>query len=78
MAHAGFSKGGGGAGNVSIIKTKKNSPLRISPFFCPKLGGNQKKRPSIRFCPFLRSNFLPKLQRGGGGGHAAILRAILC
>ena len=27
-----------------------------------------KKRSSVRFCPFLCSNFLPKLQRGGGVG----------
>ena len=65
---------------------KKNSPLRISPFFCPKLGEDQKKKRSSlnispvlaqnyvktkdkkkrslpRFCSFVCSNFLPKLQR---------------
>ena len=88
VAHAGFLKGGGGAGNLKIKKTKsKISPLRISPVFGsklgedqqssslkfssvfgPKLGEDQKiknKRSSPRFCPFVYSNFLPKLQRVG-------------
>ena len=97
MAYAGFSKGGGGggAGNLRIMKTKRTfSPLKISSLFCPKvffrLVENQKKglqsdlvwflaqnwaktkkkkekRSSVRVSPFLCSNFLPKLQRGGGG-----------
>ena len=60
-------------------KTKRKiSHRRISPFSCPKsvedqkkglhhqkLGKNQKKRSSPRFCPLVCSNFQPKLQRGG-------------
>ena len=43
VAYAGFSKGG--AGNLRIMKTKRKiSPLRISLFFCPKLGEDQKKK----------------------------------
>ena len=83
VAFAGFSKGGG-AGNLKIMKTKRKiSPLRISPFSCPKLGEDQNKkgidsklvrfvaqnyvktkknRSLPRFCPFVCSNFLPKLQ----------------
>ena len=69
-------KGGGVPGNLRIMKTKRKiSPLRISPFSCPKLGGDRKKRLLVRFCPFLCSNFLLKLQIGG---HAAILHTILC
>ena len=35
----------GGAGNLKIMKTqKKNSPLRISPFFCPKLREDQRQK----------------------------------
>ena len=53
------------------MKTKKKrSSLKISPLF------GSKSLP--RFCPFVCLNFLPKLQRGGGGGHAAILHTILC
>ena len=86
---------------LRIMKTKrKNSPLRISSFSCPKLGQRpeEKKKEKVftqiyssfwpktrwrpktksspRFCSLVCSNFLPKLQRGGG--HAAILRTILC
>ena len=41
----------GGPGNLRILKTKRKiSPLRISPFFCPKLGENKKKkRSTLRF-----------------------------
>ena len=56
-----------GAGNLRIMKIRsKTSPLTISLFFSPKLGEHQnlKKRSSVRICPFLCSNFLPKLQRG--------------
>ena len=44
---------------------KKRSSLKFSPVFGLNLGEGQKKglRP-----PFLCSNLLPKLQRGGGGG----------
>ena len=67
---------GGVLGNLRIMKTKRKiSPLRISPFSCPKLGEDKKKRLLVRFCPFLCSNFLLKLQIGG---HAAILHTILC
>ena len=72
LAYAGFSKGRV-AGNLRIMKTKKRSPLRISPFFCPKLGEDQKKRCSIKFFPFLCSNFLPQLQKGGGMPQFCIL-----
>ena len=69
-------KGGRVPGNLRIMKIKRKiSPLRISPFSCPKLGEDRKKRLLVRFCPFLCSNFLLKLQIGG---HAAILRTILC
>ena len=91
LAFAGFSKGG--PENLRIIKTKqKISPLKISPFSCPKFGEDHKKRKRssfrfspifgpklgevqktikkkrtlVRFCPFLCSNFLPKLLKGGG------------
>ena len=47
------------------MKTKRKiSPLTISPFFCPKLGEEQKKSSSPRFCPLVCLNFLPKFQRG--------------
>ena len=37
-------KGGEVPGNLRIMKTKRKiSPLRISPFFCPKLGEDRKK-----------------------------------
>ena len=49
-------------------KRKKWSSLKFSLFFCPKLGKDQKKRSLPTFCPLVRSDFLPKLQRGGGGG----------
>ena len=70
---------------------KKFFPLRISPFFCPKLGEDQKK---VRF---LVQNYMKtKHKKKGlypdsvllcaqtfcpsykGGGHAAILHTILC
>ena len=73
-----FKGGGGGAvpENLRIMKTKRKiSPLRFSPFSCPKLGGDRKKRLLVRFCSFLCSNFLLKLQIGG---HAEILHTILC
>ena len=90
VAYIGFLKGGGGGGGARKFENnedqKKISPLRISPFFCPKLGEEQKKslysiliqflaqnyvkikhkkkkRSLPRFCPFVSSNFLPKLQR---------------
>ena len=57
---------GGMPGNLRIMKTKRKiSPLRISPFSCPKLGEDRKKRLLVRFCPFLCSNFLLKLLIGG-------------
>ena len=40
---------GEGAGNLKIMKTKRKiSPLRISPFSCPKLGEDQKKKKKNR------------------------------
>ena len=36
---------------------RKISPLTISPFFCPKLGEEQKKKSSLKFSPV----FGPKL-----------------
>ena len=56
-----------GPGNLKIMKTKRKiSPPIISPFFCPKLGEDQKKglHPDSVRCPLVYSNFLPKLQRG--------------
>ena len=68
--------GRGVPGTLRIMKTKRKiSPIRISPFSCPKLGEDRKKRLLVKFCPFLCSNFLLKLQIGG---HAAILHTILC
>ena len=44
---------------------KKRSSLRFNPIFGPKFGEDQKKnKSSVRFCPFVRSNFVPNLQRG--------------
>ena len=38
-------KGGGWPGNLRIMKTKRKiSPLRISPFSCPKIGEDRKKK----------------------------------
>ena len=49
LAYAGFLKGGEGAGNLRIMKKKRKiSPLRISPFSCPKLGEDQKKKVFIQ------------------------------
>ena len=48
------------------LKRKKWSSLKFSLFFCPKLGKDQKKRSLPTFCPLVRSDFLPKLQWGGG------------
>ena len=40
-----FERGGGGAENSRIMKIKrKNSVLRFSPVFGPKLGEDQKKQ----------------------------------
>ena len=49
----------GGLENLIIMKTERNiSPLRISPFFCPKLGEDRKKiRSSLKISPV----FGPKL-----------------
>ena len=74
--HRIFKEGGGGARKFENNEDqRKISLLRISPFSCPKLGEDRKKRLLVRFCSFLCSNFLPKLQIGG---HAAILQTILC
>ena len=54
-----FERGGGGPENLNIIKTKRKIfPLRISPFSCPKLGDDQKKRSSLKISPL----FAPKLR----------------
>ena len=63
VAYTGFLKGGGrGAGNLKIMKNKRKiSPLRISPFSCPKLVEDQnknKKRSSLKISPI----FGPKLR----------------
>ena len=65
-----------------IMKTKiRNSSLRISPFFCPKLGEDQnkpKKRSSLRFSPVfgpkLGEDLLLKFQKGG---YNSVLHTIL-
>ena len=66
-------------------KKKKVFTHKFSPGFDPKLGENhKKKRSSLKFSPafgqkkslrppFLCSNLLPKLQRGGGGGGDATI-----
>ena len=52
------------------MKTKRKiSPLRISPFFGPKLGEDQKKN-SVPLCA---QTFCPSYK---DGGHAAILHTI--
>ena len=46
-----------GAGNLKIRKTKtKISPLKISPFSCPKLGEDQKKNLHSKLVRFLGQN----------------------
>ena len=59
------------------MKTKRKiSPLRTSPFSCPKLGEDKKKVASQ-----ILSVFVLKLSAqitNGGRGHAAILHTILC
>ena len=49
---------GGGQKIENNEDQKKISPLRISPFFCPKLGEDQKKRFSLKISPV----FGPKLR----------------
>ena len=57
-------------------------PLKFSPIFRPKLGEEQKKAQSLKEnaqdIPFVWSNLMPNLQRGGGGGSASILLTFLC
>ena len=44
VVYAEFSKGGWRPGDLKIMKTKRKiSPLRISPFSCPKLREDRKK-----------------------------------
>ena len=60
-----FEKGGGGRKVENNENQKKNFSTQNQSVFLPKLGEDQKKnRSSVRFCPLLCSNFLPKLQRG--------------
>ena len=73
-----ISKRGEGAGNLRKMNTKKKiSPLRISPFCCPKLGEDQKKELKSDFVRFWAEAFCPSY-KGRGGGHAAFLHTILC
>ena len=66
MAYAGFSKGGGGGGNLRIMKTKRKiSPLRISPFFGPKLGEDKKKGLRSDLLWFLAQNLVKTLKKKG-------------
>ena len=72
-SYARFLKGGRGAENLGIMKTKRKvSPLRISPFFCPKLGEDQKKKK--KKVTQIRSVSVLKLsaQVTKAGGHGAI------
>ena len=56
---------------------KKRSSLKFSPVFGPKLREDLKKKGSSpRFCPFLELKASAQVTKGGG--HAAILHAILC
>ena len=65
VAYAGFSKGG--PENLKIMKSKsKIFPLRISPVFGPKLGEDQKKRSSPRFCPFRVLKLSAQVTKRGG------------
>ena len=75
VAYAGFSKGW--AGNLKIMKTKRKiSPLRISPFSCPKLGEDPPKKglhpDSVRLCA---QTFCP-IPKGREARHT--LHTILC
>ena len=80
LAYAGFSKGE--QENLRILKTKRKiSPLKISPFSCPKLGENQKKKKKKVFSQSLYA-FVLKLSaqatKGRGRRHAATFHTILC
>ena len=71
-------KWGGVPGNLRIMKTKRKfSPLRISPFSCPKLGEDKKKGYLSDFVRFCAQTFCPNY-KWGEGRHAAILHTILC
>ena len=74
MAYAGFSKGGK---NLGILKTKIRFSLRFSPFFCPDLGEDQKKkglhRDSARFSAQI---YCPNSKGGGMTQFCALLLGI--
>ena len=75
--HRIFKGGRGGARKFENNEDQKKnfSFQNQSVFSLPKLGEDRKKKVISQVCPFLCSNFLPKLQIGG---HAAILHTILC
>ena len=77
VAYARFLKGEG-ARKFENNEDKKRSSLRFSPFFCPNLGENQKKKKkwsSPDSARFSTQIFCPNSK--GGGGHDLILRTIL-
>ena len=98
VAFAGFSKKGAQARGQKFEKVdnnymrkmmtkkmkikKKRFSLRFSPFFCPDLGEDQKKK---KVFTQIQSVFLPKFQRGGacssvarGCGRGAIAPPLAC
>ena len=61
--------GGGGeeAGNLRIMQTKKEKGLHSESIRVPAQNWvKPKKKSSLRFCPFLCLNFLPKVKGRGG------------
>ena len=62
---------------MRIMKTKRKiSPFRISPFSCPKLGEDQKKkekRSLVRFVRFCAQTFCSSYKGEGGMPQFCIL-----
>ena len=57
----------GGGGNLRIMKTKRNiSPLRISPFSCPKLGEDKKKKVISQIFSVFVLKLSAQITNGGG------------
>ena len=49
MTYAEFSKGGGGPGNLRMMKTKKNFSTQNQSVFLPKIRWRPKKKSSLNF-----------------------------
>ena len=57
-----------GAGNLRIMKIKRKiSPLRISPFSCPKLGEDQKNKVFSQILSVFVLKLSAQVAKGGGG-----------